>query len=415
MNYALCNRRKDSELRDAIDRLHDKLRSLTTSEDIYSATLQEVCFLTSSPVVFAINFCKDDKRSFFTCACIIHNGETRKFDPSLKLLSCNDTQTLNRAIAFNYAVVLDQSTIKSLGKLLPSLPSLKQVLTIPIGDTYNAHGLLCLANASTPYHTDLAKRLWPLLATCTSLLRLTESRHLQTVSEKRLLEDQHSWHTIYQQVEMFSPVGMITLDAEENRILHMNPAAERMFAINHEMALGLPITELIPNCNQSQSIPAFLQISREHPNPLLEVDGKTANGTRISLEVSRLHYFDGKAYRVLLMLRDSTDLIHAQNRHEEELGRFQALADLAPMGILQSNRDWRVDYVNQRWLDIIGSNGSDIHNRSWLDILESSCSHLLTNLNNAISNGREFNGECSIQTKNGCCFTLYHYLILMVM
>lgn len=400
MSYALCNRRKDPELRNAIDRLHDQLRSLNSASDIYVATLQEIHFLTEAPLVFALEYVIENGKSFFRCVANVQEGIEGK-PCTNRLLACNNTNTLNRAISFNHAIVLDRPAIAALENLTDDPIKLKQVLAIPLGDMHNARGLVCLANAEIPYHTDLAKRLWPLLATCTSLLRLNESRHLQTVSEKRLLEEQHSWRTIYQQVEMFSPMGMITLDAKQNEILHINPAAERMFGVSHENVLGMPITRLIPDCNAKQIIPAFLQISKDHPNPLFEVAGKTACGTTISIEVSRLHYFDGQAYRILLMLRDSTDLVLAQHRHEAELRRFQALADLAPMGILQTDKHWHTEYINQRWLDITGLSRNDLRGRDWMSMLQNDGHALVTTLLNKIKKGQEFNDECRILCASG--------------
>lgn len=403
MSGTSSNRRRDTELRDAIDRLHQQFQSLETSEDIYKATLRELSELTASPVAFLLQQHISEGESLLRCVCAIE-GETVVSPeagswPVITL--CNDTRTLFGALTYNRCTLLEPTTMQALR--LPrehGWPELRRVLVIPLGDHQNARGLMCVANADQPYHVEQGKRVWPLLATCASVAGLLDNRHLRTASEKHLLVQQENWRALYHQLELVSPLGMITLNADDHTILRLNPAAERMFGVQPADLLGQPITRLVPERYPHQHRTQTLRrYTREQFQGNQEISATTASGETISLELTVMHYDNGNQHNILLLLRDATALHLAQNRHESELQRFRALADLAPLGILRTTGDWETEYTNSRWQDITGMSANELQGLNWTQMLfTEDAEEVLGVMHARLGAGQEFKTECRIQT-----------------
>jgi PAS domain S-box-containing protein len=63
---------------------------------------------------------------------------------------------------------------------------------------------------------------------------------------------------------------------------------------------------------------------------------------------------DGKLVALLGVCQDITDQVESQRALQESLERFRALSDAAPIGIVHTQADGVVDYVNDKWRQITG-------------------------------------------------------------
>jgi len=408
------NRRRDTSLRQAIDRIQNELRSLDSHAKINKIILREILGLSSSPFGFVL-VKKENGDGQAKMACISalgceaeeqgYHGLSRQGE----IVADAENRALFNALSFNRPLVLDQGSIRSLRDFNDTWPKLEQVLVIPLHDGKHPRCLVCLANAEAPYHTDFARRIWPLLTTYISLLRILENRQLESNTEKRLLLSQDEWRENFYRMESLSPVGMITLNGEKH-IVRINPAAEAIFGVLASDILGQPITTLI---TQEHFVNALNASPRSQPysgrESAISSVGYHRSGEYVPLEITMFHYDEYQQPRLLLYVVDSTDLVQAERRQQEELQRFRVLADLAPLGILQTSRDWHTEYVNERWREITGMSAEALHGLNWSRMLYyEDGEKVLANLHNYISVGKEFQTECRIQRQDGIFWVLFH-------
>ncbi|WP_188149725.1 sensor domain-containing protein [Teredinibacter waterburyi] len=400
------NRRKDSQLREAIDRFHRDIQSFSDLSKVYHYTLKEICALSGSPFAFAMERCIDADGQT-ALKCIAAHLSVADAEPGADV-NIEDwplirveqaTRALYNAISFNRPMVLDPDTLRSLRSNYPKLPLLEQVLVLTLNDGQKTRSVICLANAQQPYHVDFAKRIWPLLTTCVSLMRIIENKQLQSISEKRVLLEQDSWRESFGRLETLAPVGIITINREQ-KILRINPAAELMFGRIAAQAVHCHISDLLPERFRNEhSTQTFNAQSVKHGHKeAIRVQGCKSNGQIIPLELSLMFFEEYRQPRIMLILRDSSRLIEIQEQHQAELQRFKVVADLAPMGILQTDTNWNTEYANDRWLEITGMTRESVEGMSWSKFLHhEDAEPVLTELHSQVGAGQEFRKECRVQ------------------
>ncbi|MEE2729538.1 MAG: EAL domain-containing protein [Pseudomonadota bacterium] len=414
------SRRKDVSLRRAIERMQSNLWDLTSSHRVYKLVLEELCRLSGSPLGFVLEGAVAPGGSrHIHCPCI-HNPELHGPDLSEATLTPDtdtpdtepetfslpitaDSRAIYEALNRSRGSVLDDTSLGILSRSAPQMPRLTRALLIPIPAGVEFSISICLANSEAAYHSDFSKRAWPLLSLCASLIRMLESQQALTAEEKRLLLVKDSWKENFSLLEAHSPVAMVTLD-KDHCILRFNPAAELIFGYRAESMIRRPIQHLIPERftqeHRSQTFNPHLTGSATGES--IHVHGLRADATLMELELSVFHCHEHGQKRTILLMWDRTDLHHAQARHQSELERFRVLADLSPMGILQTDENWHTDYVNKRWLDITHTEEAHIKGLNWSRVLhDDDAEQVLTELHEHLTNGQEFRKDCRIVREQG--------------
>ena len=396
------SRRKDPNLRATINDIQASISSITKKSQLYERVLKKLCELTESPNGFVLELSADrEKHDHLMCNHFFPppNAETTPSTPTLfEIPITSITSEICRAMARNRPTVLSSDCRSQMQNTNTLLRDLSQVIVIPLPMGLNQHVALCIANAEKPYHSELAKRIWPLLSICASIHRILENKQPLTSQDKRLLMEKDTWRDNFSKLEFVSPIGMVTLNSEQT-IVRANPAAESIFGFDSTSLREMTFNQIVPERfrNEHKTQTLNLHAGHQSHDETIVVQGKRSNGELIPLELSTYHFSEYGQPRTMVLLRDSSDLRSAQARNKTELQRFRVLADLSPMGILQTDENWRTSYVNQRWLQITGIQEDDIRGLNWSRILhQEDAEEILSALHESLSQGKEFRRDYRI-------------------
>ena len=135
-----------------------------------------------------------------------------------------------------------------------------------------------------------------------------------------------------------------------------NPAALRLFGVSSDNELiGKSILNVIAP-NERTRIHDFVQNRiNEIIAPINYVTiGLKSDGTEFNMDVRLSSYkLENKLY-VLVILRDITESLQAEEVLKESEARFRNMADTAPVMLWKSDADGLCDYFNKPWLDFTG-------------------------------------------------------------
>jgi PAS domain S-box-containing protein len=146
-----------------------------------------------------------------------------------------------------------------------------------------------------------------------------------------------------------------------------NQGAERLFEFTAAEAVGQPITIIIPPERLHEEEAILAQIARGERVDHYETVRVARDGRRlhISLTVSPLRDAAGRIIGASKVARDIT----ARKRVEEALRasevRFRTLAAQAPVGIVTTDEDGGVQFVNQAWCEMAGLSADDAGGQGW--------------------------------------------------
>jgi two-component system, NtrC family, sensor histidine kinase PilS len=117
--------------------------------------------------------------------------------------------------------------------------------------------------------------------------------------------------------------GLISLD-EQDRIILFNPAAEKIFEVNAQDIIGMPISEAIPFLKEylSGRIEDSLYICEGHDVMDLQYPGKDGRRSYLRFSISPLRMPQGDKRGQILFFQDITEL----RRIEDEMKKVEGLA-----------------------------------------------------------------------------------------
>lgn len=419
MQDVAANRRKDNPLRAAVNRIQAVFRGSVDQSQCFSAVLEELCDLSNSPFgfVFELLLMVDGKPKL-RCASTYHadarakaacasNSNSAKAPIAPWMIDINSgTKTFYSLLSYNQAAIYTRYQLEEF-PFDPSWPQINNLLAIPIHNGTKTVAILGLCNSTFPYTLKFHQRCKPLLTALSSTLTALENQDENTQYETKGLLRRDSWFENYLALEINAPIGLITLD-NELTILRINPAGEQIFKLSHSAYIGLHISALIPERYPNEHSTQTFCIGSQNKTHTLH--GLNDHNELFAIEVKTSAFEERFNHRLLLMITDISELQHTKNRMNSEIQRFRALADLAPIGILQTNAKWETTYVNNRWLQMCGTSklGSDGH--EWCRIFHpNDAEEIITELHRRLINGKIFEHECRIiRTDNQQIWGLLH-------
>lgn len=191
------------------------------------------------------------------------------------------------------------------------------------------------------------------LLACLSIVGITIWLRRELIREESLQHalaaaDERHRHTVTSVMD-----AIIAIDDKQHIIL-FNPAAERMFGMPADDAIGQPLTILLPeNLRElhQRHVASFLDSTRtsEMMGPSLEIFGRRSNGERFPVEatISRMEH-DGQV-QMTAVLRDITE------RHQAEENLRQANQQLRTLSAaLQDVREEERTHISRELHDELG-------------------------------------------------------------
>jgi PAS domain S-box-containing protein len=202
-----------------------------------------------------------------------------------------------------------------------------------------------------------------------------------------------------------SPNAVIATDSRW-RVVAFNHAAEELSGYRRDAVLGQEMPALlIPERERAAFVAHTEQYLAtgdrgEYSGPV-RVPLLRADGTERIVELTVRHLTqDGETF-FCGFLRDLTDFEHAQTALAESQARFSLLAQLAPVGIMQSDARGRAIFVNDRWCAITGVRPEDAPGTDWLDLVHpDDRNRVARDLASAASKG-ELRTECRLRSSGG--------------
>lgn len=370
--------------------------------DVYQRTLDEVVTLTGSVKGFiAERWPRPDGGSDLI---VVAMRETLTRESSADLLPLNISKEFNAVITDNHysPKILEQGELAQINFDSLRWKCPQEAMAIPLVDRENHFGMLFIVDPETHYNTSIVKRLWPLLTTCYRVKR--------ALFANRAPNRAADTHESDSPEEKLNGLERISFDAiiginDNHRVIHFNPSAEALFGVDEASALGQEIVEFLPERFPNEhrihtfpSVPVYESLHRAEKSFYAQRD----DGKPFPVDVRSCAYKNNGRTYFNLVIQDKSEQ-HAYRRdHEEQMQRFKAVSDLAPIGILQTNVVWECVYANDRWCEICGLKEPDVKGLHWINsIYRDDVESMLEALKDAMSERQELDFECRFQTPMG--------------
>jgi len=168
--------------------------------------------------------------------------------------------------------------------------------------------------------------------------------------------------------------GVITID-EDAVVSAFNPASERMFGINANLAVGSSLSNFFSKdilTTILDQADTFLRINRgcdSRPTRLKDVQATRTSGQEFAVEVNVFHTRIGDEVYSTLVVHDVTDRVQSIKDLQDTVVQYETLTKLAPVGILKLNREWTCEYANDLWCELSSLSTSDTLGSGWVDAL----------------------------------------------
>jgi len=215
-------------------------------------------------------------------------------------------------------------------------------------------------------------------------------------AEMALRRSEHS----YRQIFNTGAEGIMLLNLDHFHPVDINHEATRMLGYPRLRLLQLSIGDLI----SPQNFDAFtdhIAQAAEGENQRFEASLLCANGEEVPVEIDlSASTFDGKE-RLLLVFRDIGDkLAHHRELAESEL-RYRTLVEHMNEGLVLTDQDERIIFVNPRMQEIFGYSEADLLDMRSYDLMGEENYSLLDNQNTLRRNGYSDEYEIKTQRSNG--------------
>ncbi len=395
MKTSKSDRRQDSVLRSAIDRIRQDADRLTNSCKIYQETLKELCQITGSPEGFVIEASTEDQ---FPKLLVTHPVATKTKALDLPYEFKEGIGRLSTLLSSAKPEIFNHPDKSIIDLSFLDLPPIKRMIAIPLIDHDNFYAIICLTNSRLPYEISIVSRCKPLLATSARMQRTLGFKQLSTPNESK-------WCKTLEDLFQNSQMPMICIDGEQ-KILRMNIAAEESFLTTLSSSREKLVTEFVYD-NMSDGVRS-IPLNPNHIDTStprrLSLTGRQSLGRTFPILVTSISYqIEQQPEKAALLMIDVSPTHQSLDRQQhDQAQRFQAVSDLAPIGILQSNATWEAEYVNNRWCDICGHDRNEILGLGWINSIHpDEVTRFLESLRETLFSGNEFNGECRFMTPIG--------------
>jgi PAS domain S-box-containing protein len=203
-----------------------------------------------------------------------------------------------------------------------------------------------------------------------------------------------------------SPDPIVSLNSQQ-KIVQFNPAAEELFGRKSSDVLDQAARDLlVPPADRAEFAAVVQDLLRQadRPGPVRRLrprvqhsDGsvRTVELTPVPLTVAGESYLCG-------FLRDLSELEQTAAALAEQEARFRHLSRLAPVGILETDAQGRVTFVNDRWCELAGMPADQVIGGDWAQSLHPDDARRLEQAwARAAAEDSELRIDCRLQRPSG--------------
>lgn len=235
-------------------------------------------------------------------------------------------------------------------------PDIKNYLCVPVVDARYLHGIIVLCNRNVGFDQAVVQRLRPFLAAAGCLLRVVRQRPVALNSSRddgELVDAREAPQFVSKLLDaMFNAV--LVIGDKDDIILGNNTAAE-LFGLDKSKLVGEPLKRFVPR--SSPQIQERLQPDTPFKDAISKANTMILRGVEVCRVDNEKRLVDIQCYEIPmgagfirgLVFNDISERIQSNTDYLSTLQRFQVLTTLAPVGILQLNRNWQCTYANDTW------------------------------------------------------------------
>jgi diguanylate cyclase (GGDEF)-like protein/PAS domain S-box-containing protein len=276
---------------------------------------------------------------------------------------------------------------------LPSChPRVRSFVLLPIREKSHVSSLLFIANTEQSIDLILVNRLQSMLD---AFIRI----HLNSIVNQGVNNViTEIGQTSRQLMTLLDTTfdGVITID-EYAIITAFNPASERMFGINSDVAMGSSFNNFIPSdviTNVLDQAERFLGAKRGNdtrPMRLKDIQAIRASGQEFAVEMAVFHTRIGEDVYTTMVIHDVTDRVQSIRELQDTIVQYETLCKIAPVGILKLNREWTCEFANELWCELSGLSVEDTLGSGWIDALyEQDRAQTLKDIHEALKTGHNY-------------------------
>jgi PAS domain S-box-containing protein len=202
-----------------------------------------------------------------------------------------------------------------------------------------------------------------------------------------------------------APSAVVAVDADR-RIREFNPSAEALFGRRRADTLGLDMPEtLVPERFRQPFVDAMAGYlatgDRSGFSRRVRLRALRADGTERTVELTPMPVTVGGHTYFFGFLRDASELEEATRAVAEGEARFRLLSEIAPVGIVQSDPDGIVRFVNDKWSEMSGIPADEAIGKSWRSTIHPGDVARIDSLRDTSGVATELAADCRLRTASG--------------
>lgn len=283
-------------------------------------------------------------------------------------------------------------------------PDIFNYCCIPLVDARRIYAVVYLCNVAGGFDEALENRLRPFIAAASCLLRAAEKKN-------RFQQATPSACDIAAYPELFLDLldtmfnGVLVVN-EADTITLCNHAAASMLGLPRREVIGLPRSRFLP-----KGAPRLQHRLDLNDNPWTAAARKTvwrgvpaltAAGKKFLVDLSAFELNEGEQVLRGLVMDDISERMQSAADYHATLQRFQVLTNLAPVAIVQLNREWECTYANDTWCEYCQMTPDEAHHIGWLRGLHTGdAENFLDTLRTETAVSGKYEGELRLQSPLG--------------
>lgn len=287
-----------------------------------------------------------------------------------------------------------------------SHPPIRYFMMVPLDSGVSRTSVLFVAN---PERQHAGSQNGELMSQLQALCEVLSEHHRCIVQETSCgFDGSHADDSARHCVQLMSAsINAVVIVDPKGHITAFNPAAETLFGRESVHALGtsleryLPQDFLMPVLRRAAEFQAEGTRKQLMPVNQRSVSAVCESGHAIHLTTSAYYTrIEDTVYTTFVfdLEPDARAVSDQQMGHQH----FQALTNVAPVGIVKLSADWTCDYANAMWCHLSGLSLDETLNEGWVDAIHAEdVVDTLVELREALSDNKIFSCNIRLQKPTG--------------
>ena len=374
--YSAIKRLADHEVREAVDNIQQRFLDRISDRIARGLSIRELC---EELIVEALRL----SNAGYGYVLSIENPEKLILDAVVSTgdigdVSCSDgtllkskpDQIIDDVITFVNPSFSNQATRASLHNLPDDHPAIRNYAVFPIHENGDLKAVLVILNTQHKYDLLLIKRVQSMLD---AFVRV----HLHSILSQGINKVIAGGGQINHQLHALLETSFnAILTTNENLIITaFNPASEQLFGVNAQAALGTSLSgfltpEVLDRAQQHAADYSYrLQNTNKRSHCLGEALVMRADTGRVPVELNVFHSRINESVYTTWVLNNISGRCQAVNDLHGAMEQYRTLAQLASVGIVKLDDQWRCNYANDIWCKLTDRSLEDNLGDGWVEAI----------------------------------------------